>query len=80
MHMDKLYIGLIPIKENPNKIQLDKLIEIIDLLRGEEDLKLQKQKNKEIDELVYDIYSLKKAEIEIVEEGVLNLLSEKSLW
>ncbi len=80
MHMDKSYIGLIPIKENPNKIQLDKLIEIIDLLREGKDLKLQKEKNRQIDELVYDIYSLKKEEIEIVEEGVLNLLSEKSLW
>jgi hypothetical protein len=39
-----------------------------------------KEKLKDIDKLVYEIYSLNKQEIVIVEEAVSEMLSGKSIW
>ena len=80
MHLDKSYIGSIPIIPNPSQTILSRLKGIVDLLDKTEDKGIQKQKNKEIDKIVYDLYDLKRQEIQLIEEAVNKMLSPKSLW
>jgi methylase of polypeptide subunit release factors len=80
MHMDKSYLGSIPIIANPNKGKLNKLVKIIDFLMKNEDIELRKSKNREIDEIVYDIYYLTDKEIKMVEEATAKIFSKKSIW
>lgn len=80
MHMDKSYLGLIPVIANPSREKLNKLIKIIDFLLKNTDAELRKERNKEIDEVVYDIYCLSDKEIKMVEEATGKMLSKKSLW
>ncbi len=80
MHMDKSYLGSIPIIANPDKEKLKKLIKIIDFLMKNENVELRKSKNREIDEIVYGIYSLTDKEIKMVEEATAKIFSKKSIW
>lgn len=80
MHMDKSYIGSIPVIANPNKEKLNHLIKIIDFLMKNNNVELRKEKNKEIDEVVYDLYSLTDKEIKMVEEATAKMFSQKSIW
>ena len=80
MHMDKSYLGSIPVIANPSKIKLNTLIKIIDFLLKNKDVELRKAKNREIDEIVYDIYSLTDKEIKMVEEATAKIFSKKSIW
>jgi len=80
MHLDRSYIGLIPIIDNPDARKLQPLIKIIDSLINCDSASALKIKNKEIDRLVYDIYSLNNDEIILIETVMEKLLSRKSLW
>jgi tRNA1(Val) A37 N6-methylase TrmN6 len=80
MHLDKSYIGLIPIIGNPDARKLQLLIKIADSLVNCEDVGVLKSKNREIDNLVYTIYSLNNDEIILIEAAMEKLLSRKSLW
>ena len=80
MHLDKSYIGSIPIITDPDKRSFNCLKEIIDTLNKTDDFKLRKQKNKEIDQIVYALYSFNNQEIKLVEEAMDKMLSQKSVW
>lgn len=80
MHLDKSYIGLIPIISNPDARKLRLLIKIAESLVNCEDVGVLKSKNREIDNLVYAIYSLSNDEIILIEAAMEKLLSRKSLW
>ncbi len=45
-----------------------------------ENVELRKSKNREIDEIVYGIYSLTDKEIKMVEEATAKIFSKKSIW
>lgn len=80
MHLDRSYIGSIPVIPNPNQAALNQLKRIIDLLDKSENNGLQKQKNKEIDKIVYNLYDLNDQEINLIENAVNKMLSSRSLW
>ena len=80
MHLDRSYIGLIPVINNLDARNLQSLIKITDSLANCDDTVVLKKKNKEIDRLVYDIYSLDKDEIILIETAMEKILSKKSLW
>lgn len=84
MHLDKSYIGLVPIifgdADDIVSLKYMQLIKVIDSLIAARDIEIMKEKLKNVDKLVYDIYSFNKREITIVEEAVSEMLSEKSLW
>jgi len=80
MHMDKSYIGSIPVIANPDKGKFGNLIKIIDFLMSNNNVELRKEKNKEIDEIVYEMYSLTDKEIKMVEEATAKMFSQKSIW
>ncbi|MBN1870387.1 MAG: N-6 DNA methylase [Candidatus Omnitrophica bacterium] len=80
MHLDKSYIGSIPVIPNPNQASLNRLIRIIDSLDEINDKETQKENNKEIDKIVYDIYDLSNQEIKLIEDAVNKMLSPRSLW
>lgn len=80
MHLDKSYLGSIPVIANPDKGKLNKIIKIMNFLLKNEDVDLRKSKNREIDEIVYNIYSLAEREIRLVEEATAKIFSKKSIW
>lgn len=80
MHLDKSYIGLIPIIDKPAGKQLKHIIAIVNSLIEETNPELRKLKNKEIDKIIYKLYSLNKTEIKLIEEATAKMLSKKSLW
>jgi len=80
MHMDKSYIGLVPIIDKTDDLKQTQLIKVIDSLIVTDSINMIKEKLKDIDKLVYEIYSLNKQEIVIVEEAVSEMLSGKSIW
>jgi len=80
MHLDKSYLGLLPIVADPDKEKLKRILNIIDSLSEDNDIDSQKTKNKEIDKIVYDLYSLNEREIKLIEEATAKLLSKRSLW
>jgi type I restriction-modification system DNA methylase subunit len=80
MHMDKSYIGLVPIIDKTDDLKQTQLIKFIDSLIATDSIDMIKEKLKDIDKLVYEIYSLNKQEIVIVEEAVSEMLSGKSIW
>jgi len=80
MHLDKSYIGLVPIIDKTDDLKQTQLIKFIDSLIATDSIDMIKEKLKDIDKLVYEIYSLNKQEIVIVEEAVSEMLSGKSIW
>ncbi len=80
MHLDKSYIGLVPIVDNPDRTRFRQLIKIADSIIVDDKVELKKEKNRDIDVLVYDIYSLNKKEIKLVEKAVSKMLSKRSVW
>lgn len=77
MHLDKSYIGLVPIIYKPRKKEFKKLVEIVDSLT---DISESNKVKRKIDELVYNIYSLNKREEKLVEEAISKMLSRRSIW
>jgi len=80
MHLDKSYIGSIPVIPNPNQTSLNRLMRIVDSLHEVNDREMQKENNKEIDKIVYGIYDLSNQEIKLIEDAVNKMLSPRSLW
>ncbi|MBU0572176.1 N-6 DNA methylase [Patescibacteria group bacterium] len=82
MHLDKSYIGLIPVVQNMDEKELSQIVKIIDdiNLMQQEERSSVKKKYKEIDLLVYKYYGLKKDEIMLIENAMSKMLSEKSAW
>jgi type I restriction-modification system DNA methylase subunit len=77
MHLDKTYIGDIPIIYEPC-IEYEIIIkEVEKAMYNKTDIK---QTLKEIDTRVYKIYDLSKKEVKIVESAMNRLLSKKSRW
>ncbi|MFH1371955.1 MAG: N-6 DNA methylase [Planctomycetota bacterium] len=79
MHLDKSYIGLIPFMIPP-KDTLNKLIKLIDVIGIHSDSDLKKTQCRAIDKIIYNLYSLKKEEIELIEKATNNMLSKRSIW
>jgi tRNA1(Val) A37 N6-methylase TrmN6 len=80
MHMDKSYIGLIPIVEKISKNKLNKLLAIVNELIVCKDKMMQNIGLRKIDEVVYDIYQLKERQINLVDKAVSRTISSRSLW
>lgn len=80
MHLDKSYIGLVPIIDKTDDLKQTQLIKVIDSIIAIDGTDMIKEKLKDIDKLVYEIYLLNKREIAIVEEAVTEMLSGKSVW
>jgi len=80
MHVDKAYIGQLPIIIPQERKKVQGIIKIVKELRALDDVKLKKGKMRELDCLVYKIYSLNTKEIKIIEEGMAEMLSARSLW
>lgn len=80
MHTDKAYLGLIPIIDTPDKNIISAMVNIIEkITRGNGTID-HKEKQRELDKLVYKLYSLSGREINLVESAVNKIISEKSRW
>lgn len=77
MHLDRSYIGEIPIADikNINRYTIIKLVE--DAINGTQETK---EVLKAIDDEVYRIYDLTNKEIRLIESEMDKLLSKKSRW
>jgi type I restriction-modification system DNA methylase subunit len=80
MHLDRSYLGRIPIITNPDTRRKKKIIEIVESILDCEDKRDLKPKISKIDEIVYGLYSLKSDEIELIEQAMAKMLSRKSIW
>lgn len=80
MHMDKSYIGLIPIVDKVSKNKLNKLLAIVNELIVCKDRMMRNIGLRKIDEIVYDIYQLKERQINLVDKAVSRTISSRSLW
>lgn len=80
MHTDKAYLGLIPIISDPDKLTMGAMVGIIDEIMSGSGTLDPKEKQRELDKLVYRLYSLDKEEINLVESAINKMMSRKSLW
>lgn len=80
MHLDKSYIGLIPVIAEPNPKMKRMLIDIIESISNDGDYLDIKQKNREIDKIVYGVYGISDDEVGLIENAMTRLLSRKSAW
>ncbi len=80
MHLDKSYVGQVPVVKKLKSGRLNRIMKIVHSATGCDDNATIKERNKELDEVVYDIYGLKKNEINTVENAMSQILSEKSRW
>jgi type I restriction-modification system DNA methylase subunit len=80
MHADRIYIGKIPVVENPKIEYLEQAINYVDdALNETVDYEIKKILRK-IDVIVYKIYNLDSSEINLIERAVNRLISKKSRW
>lgn len=75
MHTDKAYIGELPIIITSKNKQL-KISNIINKLRK----KYNKALLRELDEVVYKIYNVNMGERHLIEKGINEMMSKKSVW
>jgi len=80
MHTDKAYLGLIPIIDNPDKRTMNSIISIVNEIMAGNGSIDHKEKQRELDKLVYGLYSLDKKEINLIESAVNKIMSKKSVW
>ncbi len=80
MHLDKSYIGQVPVVEGIEDRILNGIRYVVSSIVAYSDVNDQKQKNRELDKLIYDIYELKEDEINIIEDAMSQVLSTKSKW
>jgi len=80
MHLDKSYIGRIPIIENHDNRKQKNIIEIVESILNCDDKTDLKPRIREIDKVVYELYSLKENEVELIEQAIEKSLSRKSIW
>lgn len=80
MHVDKSYVGQLPIIIPADKKIIDDVIKKAKEIRSINDVKLQKAKMRELDCIVYKIYSLSNEEIKVIEDSMSEILSKKSVW
>ena len=80
MHLDKSYIGLLPIIESPDKAELDELVGIVEDLEKNSNSEEGKKYLRSLDKVVYKLYGLNEEEINIIENSVSEMLSKKSVW
>lgn len=80
MHLDKSYVGQVPVSKDLGTGLFKRIKKIVYSASTCEDVGVLKKKNQEIDDVVYDIYGLKKNEIDVVEDAMSQMLSEKSRW
>ena len=80
MHLDKSYIGQVPVAIDLKGGMIDGLRRIAHSAIDCSDVHNLKRKNRELDSFVYAIYGLKKNEISVVEDAMSQMLSEKSRW
>ena len=79
MHADKSYLGNIPIVEASKK-EIERAVNYVDNAMRKIDENEIKAIIREIDKIVYKIYGLTNKEINLVEDGLKNILSKKSWW
>jgi len=75
MHTDKVYLGEVPIKIVNNEAQKT-IIDIVKKLN----ITCSRELLKELDAKVYKLYGINKKEQNMIENGLRQLMSEKSLW
>ena len=80
MHLDKSYIGRMPVITNPDNRRLKDINEIVESIFNSEEKMDLKLKVREIDKIVYELYSLKEAEVALIEQAITKTLSKKSIW
>ncbi|MCB4792783.1 MAG: N-6 DNA methylase [Elusimicrobia bacterium] len=80
MHADKAYLGLIPVINEPDKRIVNSMISIIDDIVNGIGTVDPKEKQRDLDKLVYRLYSLNKEEIILIESAVNKIMSRKSIW
>lgn len=80
MHLDRSYIGRIPVITNPDTPKQKRIIEIVESIFDCEDRTALKTKISKIDEIVYGLYLLKTDEVELIEQAMAKSLSKKSIW
>ena len=80
MHLDKSYIGQVPVAKDVQSGMISNLSRIVHSAIDCKNFNDLKQKNQELDNFVYDIYGLRKNEINVVENAMSYMLSEKSRW
>lgn len=80
MHLDRSYIGLIPVVVSPETKKKNRLIRVVDKLNIIDDNLDVKSENRKIDEIVYSLYAMDKCEIDMIEKAMAEMLSKKSIW
>ena len=80
MHLDKSYVGQVPVIKEMGAELFNRISKIVHSAIACEDIEILKKKNQELDVVVYGLYGLKRKEINIVEDAMSQMLSEKSRW
>jgi len=79
MHMDRYYIGQLPIIWNPELHETKEIMKLVDKMMLE-NKKNMKTILREIDKEVYALFNLSKSEINIIEDSMSKVLSPRSMW
>lgn len=80
MHLDKSYLGMVPIVLNPPEKSVHELKKIVDQLIGSSNISMVKILCKKIDEIIYELYSISKKDILLINKAIDNVFSRKSTW
>lgn len=80
MHVDKKYLGSIPIVNNPDAKIMKKIISLVDSASLENNPEDIKKITRMIDENVFRLYNISKNDTKIITDAVDNHLSNKSRW
>ena len=80
MHVDKKYLGSIPIINNPDNKMMKKIIQYVDSTTLKSNSNDIKKITRMIDVEVFKLYNISKDDTKIITDAVDNHLSNKSRW